>query len=118
MAIACLRLVTFLPEPPLRSVPRFRSRIVFSTFSDAFLLYFRPPLFFFAIYRLLSVIWPSCLVFAPTPYPSPPSPLIPACCPYPFPLRIEPPSIRSKEWAGNLQAERACREDYPAGGAA
>lgn len=36
MAMACLRLVTFLPEPPLRSVPRFRSCIVFSTFSDAF----------------------------------------------------------------------------------
>ncbi|MND06008.1 hypothetical protein D3C83_271330 [compost metagenome] len=35
MAIACFRLVTFLPEPPLRSVPRFISCIVFSTFSAA-----------------------------------------------------------------------------------
>jgi len=40
MAIACLRLVTFLPERPLRSVPRLRSRMTFSTFFDAFLLYF------------------------------------------------------------------------------
>ncbi len=40
MAIACLRLVTFLPDRPLLSVPRFRSRITFSTFSDAFLPYF------------------------------------------------------------------------------
>ena len=39
IAIACLRLVTFLPEPPLRSVPRFRSCIAFSTFSEAFLPY-------------------------------------------------------------------------------
>src|SRR5688572_29292726 len=46
MAIACLRLVTFLPDRPLRSVPRFRSRITFSTFLDAFLPYFRPPRFF------------------------------------------------------------------------
>jgi hypothetical protein len=33
MAMACLRLVTFLPEPPLFSVPFFRSCIVFSTLS-------------------------------------------------------------------------------------
>ena len=38
--MACLRLVTFLPDPPLRSVPRFRSRITFATFRDADLLYF------------------------------------------------------------------------------
>jgi hypothetical protein len=31
IAIACLRLVTFLPDRPLRRVPRLRSRIVFST---------------------------------------------------------------------------------------
>jgi hypothetical protein len=42
MAIACLRLVTFRPEPPLRSVPRFLSRIAFSTFSAALAPYFRP----------------------------------------------------------------------------
>jgi hypothetical protein len=35
MAIACLRLVTFLPEP-LRSFPRFSSCIVFSTLSCDF----------------------------------------------------------------------------------
>src|SRR2546428_3149801 len=40
MAMACLRLVTFLPELPERSVPRLRSRITFSTFFLAFLLYF------------------------------------------------------------------------------
>ena len=37
IAIACLRLVTFWPEL-LRSVPRLRSRMVFSTFFEAFLL--------------------------------------------------------------------------------
>jgi hypothetical protein len=41
IAIACLRLVTFLPERPLRNVPRLRSRMTFSTFFDAFLLYLR-----------------------------------------------------------------------------
>ena len=40
MAIACLRLVTFMPERPLRSMPRLRSRMVRATFFDAFLLYF------------------------------------------------------------------------------
>jgi hypothetical protein len=39
MAMACLRLVTFLPEPPLRSVPALRSCITFSTLSWAFLPY-------------------------------------------------------------------------------
>src|SRR5207237_792342 len=39
IAIACLRLVTFLPEPPLFSVPRFFSCIAFSTLSPAFLPY-------------------------------------------------------------------------------
>jgi hypothetical protein len=47
MAMACFRLVTFLPEPPLFSVPRFRSCIVFSTFSWAFFPYLvamqKPP---------------------------------------------------------------------------
>src|SRR5437764_13432617 len=41
MAMACLRLFTFLPELPLFSVPRLRSCIAFSTFFDAFLLYLR-----------------------------------------------------------------------------
>jgi len=40
IAIACLRLVTLRPDRPLRSVPRLRSRMTFSTFFDAFLLYF------------------------------------------------------------------------------
>jgi hypothetical protein len=40
MAMACLRLFTFLPEPPLFSVPRFRSCIAFSTLSCAFFPYF------------------------------------------------------------------------------
>jgi hypothetical protein len=40
IAIACLRLVTFLPDRPLRNFPRLRSRITFATFFDAFLLYF------------------------------------------------------------------------------
>jgi hypothetical protein len=45
IAIACLRLVTFLPDRPLFSVPRFRSCIAFLTFCDAFLPYFAmsPP---------------------------------------------------------------------------
>jgi hypothetical protein len=40
MAIACLRLLTFLPERPLLSVPRFLSCMAFSTFLEAFLEYF------------------------------------------------------------------------------
>lgn len=46
MAIACFRLVTFLPERPLFNVPRLRSCIAFSTFCDAFFPYraiVRPP---------------------------------------------------------------------------
>jgi hypothetical protein len=39
IAMACFLLVTFLPEPPLRSVPRLRSFIAFLTFVDAFLPY-------------------------------------------------------------------------------
>jgi hypothetical protein len=41
IATACLRLVTFLPDRPLRSVPRLRSRMTLLIFFDAFLLYFR-----------------------------------------------------------------------------
>src|SRR6185295_6581309 len=40
IAIACLRLVTFLPERPDRSVPRLRSCIARSTFWLAFFPYF------------------------------------------------------------------------------
>jgi hypothetical protein len=39
MAMACLRLVTFLPEPPLFNFPRFISCMFSSTFSDAFFPY-------------------------------------------------------------------------------
>ncbi len=39
MAMACLRLVTFLPDRPLRNVPFLRSCIVFLTFDCAFLPY-------------------------------------------------------------------------------
>jgi hypothetical protein len=39
IAIACLRLVTFLPEPPLLSVPALRSFIAASTLSPDFLPY-------------------------------------------------------------------------------
>jgi len=39
MAMACLRLFTFLPEPPLLSVPRFISCMLFSTLSEAFFPY-------------------------------------------------------------------------------
>jgi len=40
MAMACLRLFTFLPEEPLRNDPVFRSCIAFLTFDCAFLPYF------------------------------------------------------------------------------
>jgi hypothetical protein len=40
MAMACLRLFTFLPELPLFSVPCLRSCIAFSTLSCAFFPYF------------------------------------------------------------------------------
>ena len=36
IAIACLRLFTFAPEPPERSVPCLRSCIAFSTLAEAF----------------------------------------------------------------------------------
>src|SRR5882757_187750 len=39
IAIACLRLVTFLPEPPLFSVPALRFFITRSTSVDAFFEY-------------------------------------------------------------------------------
>jgi hypothetical protein len=41
IAIACLRLVTFLPEPPLFSVPALRFFITRSTSVDAFFEYLR-----------------------------------------------------------------------------
>jgi hypothetical protein len=40
IAIACLRLFTFLPDLPLRNVPALRSCIAFSTLDCAFLPYF------------------------------------------------------------------------------
>ena len=39
MAMACFRLLTFLPDLPLFRVPFLRSCMAFSTFSDAFLPY-------------------------------------------------------------------------------
>ena len=39
IAIACLRLLTFLPDRPLFNAPLFRSRIARLTFWDAFLPY-------------------------------------------------------------------------------
>jgi hypothetical protein len=50
MAMACLRLFTFLPERPDFSSPRFISCIARSTFSEAFFPYFVamiPPRRFF-----------------------------------------------------------------------
>ena len=53
--MACLREVTFLPEPE-RSVPRFFSCMAFSTFSlDVALLYERGEAGMAALYVLLSV---------------------------------------------------------------
>src|SRR5271163_769712 len=45
MAIACLRLVTFLPDRPDLSSPRFISRIARSTFLRAFGAYLRAVFF-------------------------------------------------------------------------
>lgn len=44
MAIACLRLVTFFPDPPERRVPSLRSCMAFLTFSDALAPYFLPAM--------------------------------------------------------------------------
>ena len=41
IAMACFRLLTVAPEPPLFNVPRLRSCIALATFLDAPLLYFR-----------------------------------------------------------------------------
>src|SRR5205807_10176094 len=53
MAMACFRLVTFPPLPPLpeRSVPCFFRRIALATVLPAPLLYLRPLDFFFASIR-------------------------------------------------------------------
>jgi len=53
MAIACLRLVTFLPERPLRSLPSLRSSIAFLTFDCAFLPYFAMSFLRFASWTVL-----------------------------------------------------------------
>jgi hypothetical protein len=45
IAIACLRLVTFLPERPLFSVPALRFFITRSTSADAFFEYLRAIIF-------------------------------------------------------------------------
>ena len=53
MAIACLRLVTFLPERPLRSLPSLRSSIALLTFACAFLPYFAMSFLRFASWTVL-----------------------------------------------------------------
>jgi hypothetical protein len=45
IAIACLRLVTFLPDRPLFKVPDLRSFIARSTLADVFFEYFRAMIF-------------------------------------------------------------------------
>src|SRR5215472_9028565 len=50
IAIACFRLVTFLPLRPLFSVPFFISLISRSTLLPALGLYFLPELFFAAFF--------------------------------------------------------------------
>ncbi len=45
--MACLRLVTFLRDPPERSSPRLASWMARPTFLDASVEYFRPAPFFF-----------------------------------------------------------------------
>ena len=60
IAIACLRLVTFLPERPLLSLPCLRSSITFLTFACAFLPYFAmsfPP---FASWTVLRDVFRGC----------------------------------------------------------
>jgi hypothetical protein len=52
IAIACLRLVTFLPLPPLRSVPCFLSCMVFSTFLDAVLCFAMMSSFLAAVQQI------------------------------------------------------------------
>src|SRR5882672_2967569 len=49
MAMACLRLVTFLPERPDLSLPRFISCMARSTFLPALAPYLRDDFFFAAI---------------------------------------------------------------------
>ena len=53
IAIACLRLVTFLPERPLFNVPSLRSRIARATFDDAFFEYFRAMIFLLVAEELI-----------------------------------------------------------------
>ena len=53
IAIACLRLVTFLPERPLRSLPCLRSSIALLTFACAFLPYFAMSFLRFASWTVL-----------------------------------------------------------------
>jgi hypothetical protein len=52
IAIACLRLLTFLPEPPLFNVPALRFFIARLTSLDAFLEYLRAIAFSPAFLRL------------------------------------------------------------------
>ena len=58
IAIACLRLVTFLPERPLRSFPSFRSSITFLTFACAFLPYFAMSFLRFSSWTCFATSFP------------------------------------------------------------
>src|SRR5690606_34721399 len=65
MAMACLRLFTFLPDP-LRSLPCLRSRMARSTFLPAFLEYFAMIFFWKGMQKLyrcgeIIVIFPADL---------------------------------------------------------
>src|SRR5438132_1945809 len=62
IAIACLRLLTRLPDRPLFSVPRLRSRIARSTFSPAFLPYL-------AMHTLHTRSAAACVFYAEPPNP-------------------------------------------------
>ena len=57
IAMACLRLVTFLPLRPDLSVPFFRRRIALLTRLDAALPYFRPPEDFFRAIVILRLVY-------------------------------------------------------------
>jgi hypothetical protein len=72
MAMACFRLVTFFPLRPLRSRPRFISRISVSTFLPALGEYLRPrlPAGFFLAEDFLAddfpprALWPDAFLVA------------------------------------------------------
>src|SRR5687768_17123026 len=83
MAMACLRLVTFLPLRPLLSVPFFLRRIALATVLLA------PLLYFLAMSRSpLSTAFTSFIVGAEGPRYGPPDPPVRG-----HPIRGRPPSL-------------------------